>query len=40
MLMAVMNARKHDDLVTTFNRHKYEVTDATEKEFVGLRLSA
>jgi hypothetical protein len=28
-----------DDLVTTFNRHKYEVTDTTEKEFVGIRIS-
>jgi hypothetical protein len=35
-----MNARKHDDLVATLNHHKYEVTDANEKEFGGIRLSA
>jgi hypothetical protein len=28
-----------DDLVATFNRHKYAVADATDKEFVGIRLS-
>jgi hypothetical protein len=28
-----------DDLVAIFNRHKYEVTDASEKEFVGIRIS-
>jgi hypothetical protein len=28
-----------DDLVATFNRHKYEMADATDKELVGIRLS-
>jgi hypothetical protein len=27
-----------DILVETFNRHKYEVTDATDKEFVGIHI--
>ena len=27
-----------DLLVATFNRHKYEVTDATNKEFVGIHI--
>ena len=28
-----------DLLITTFNEHKYEVTDATDKEFVGIRIT-
>jgi hypothetical protein len=27
-----------DLLVITFNRHEYEVTDATSKEFVGIHI--
>ena len=27
-----------DDLVATFNKYKYEVTDATNKEFVGIHI--
>jgi hypothetical protein len=27
-----------DLLVATFNKHKYEVTDATNKEFVGIHI--
>jgi hypothetical protein len=27
-----------DHLVATFNKHKYEVTDATDKEFVGIHI--
>ena len=28
-----------DLLIKTFNGHKYEVTDATDKEFVGIRIT-
>ena len=28
-----------DLLIKTFNEHKYEVTDATDKEFVGIRTT-
>jgi hypothetical protein len=28
-----------DQLVTTFNQHRYKVTDATQNEFVGLRIT-
>ena len=28
-----------DLLIQTFNEHKYEVTDATDKEFVGIRIT-
>ena len=30
--------KEWDMLVTTFNKHRYEVTDATNKEFVGIHI--
>ena len=33
------NTHEWDDLVTTFNKHGYEVTNATDKEFVGIRIT-
>ena len=33
------NIHEWTDLINTFNRHGYEVTDATDKEFVGIRIT-
>ena len=33
------NVHEWDSLVATFNKHGYDVTDATEKEFVGIKIT-